>query len=79
LPAWIRILRLASTDLIDALVSESLLALAWDEHGFRRPLGTVGKARNTLLQSRLIERIDAVLPMPDAPVMLALLDRLAAA
>ena len=40
--------------------------------------GTIGKARNTLLQSRLIERIDAVLPMPDAPVMLALLDRLAA-
>jgi hypothetical protein len=30
------------------------------------------------LQSRLIEQIDAVLPMPDAPVMLALLDRLAA-
>ncbi len=41
-------------------------------------LGTVGRARNALLQSRLIERVDAVLPMPDAPVMLALLDRLAA-
>jgi hypothetical protein len=51
---------------------------AWENHGFRGPLGTVGKARNALLQSRLIERIDAVLPMPDAPVMLALLDRLAA-
>ena len=45
---------------------------------FRSPLGSIGKARNALLQSRLIERIDAVLPMPDAPVMLALLDRLAA-
>jgi hypothetical protein len=69
----------SADELIDALVSENLLELAWEEHGFRGPLGTVGKARNTLLQSRLIERIDAVLPMPDAPVMLALLDRLAAA
>ena len=69
----------AADDLIDALVSESLLELAWEEHGFRGPLGTIGKARNALLQSRLIERIDAVLPMPDAPVMLALLNLLAAA
>ena len=65
-------------ELIDALMSDSLLELAWEDHGFRGPLGSVGKARNTLLQSRLIERIDSVLPMPDAPVMLALLDRLAA-
>jgi hypothetical protein len=65
-------------DLIDALMSETLLEMAWEDHGFRGPLGTIGKARNALLQSRLIERIDAVLPMPDAPVMLALLDRLAA-
>lgn len=65
-------------DLIDALTSESLLEMAWEDHGFRGPLGTIGKARNALLQSRLLERIDAVLPMPDAPVMLALLDRLAA-
>jgi hypothetical protein len=65
-------------ELIDALMSESVLELAWEDHGFRGPLGTVGKARNALLQSRLVERVDAVLPMPDAPVMLALLDRLAA-
>jgi hypothetical protein len=65
-------------ELIDALMSESLLELAWEDHGFRGPLGTVGRARNALLQTRLIERVDAVLPMPDAPVMLALLDKLAA-
>ncbi|MEW6639769.1 MAG: hypothetical protein AB1586_04620 [Pseudomonadota bacterium] len=64
-------------DLIDALVNESVLELAWEDHGFRGPLGTIGKARNALLQSRLLDRVDAVLPMPDAPVMLALLDRLA--
>jgi len=63
---------------IDALTSDSLLEMAWEDHGFRGPLGTIGEARNALLQSRLIERIDAVLPMPDAPVMLALLDRVAA-
>jgi hypothetical protein len=65
-------------DLIDALMSETVLEMAWEDHGFRGPLGTIGKARDPLLQSRLIDRIDAVLPMPDAPVMLALLDRLAA-
>jgi hypothetical protein len=69
----------AADELIDALLSESLLELAWEEHGFRGPLGTIGKARNALLESRLLERIDAVLPMPDASVMLALLDRLATA
>jgi hypothetical protein len=69
----------AADELIDALLNESLLELAWEEHGFRGPLGTIGKARNALLESRLLERIDAVLPIPDAPVMLALLDRLAAA
>jgi hypothetical protein len=67
----------AADALIDALVSETLLELAWEDHGFRGPLGSIGKARNPLLQSRLIERIDAVLPMPDAPAMMALLDRLA--
>ena len=65
-------------DLIDALTNETVLELAWEDHGFRGPLGTIGKARNELLQSRLIKRIDAVLPMPDAPAMMALLDRLTA-
>lgn len=62
--------------LIDALNSEVLQELAWEGHGFRGPLGTIGKARNVALQARLIESIDAVLPMPDAGVMLALLDKL---
>src|SRR5215813_9965745 len=65
-------------ELIDALMNEAVLELAWEDHGFRGPLGTIGKARNMLLQSRLLERIEAVLPMPDAPVMMALLDRLTA-
>jgi hypothetical protein len=64
--------------LIDALMNEAVLELAWQDHGFRGPLGTIGKARNDLLQARLLEKIDAVLPMPEAPAMMALLDRLAA-
>jgi hypothetical protein len=66
-------------ELIDALMNETMLELAWEDHGFRGPLGTIGKSRNPLLQSRLIDRIEAVLPMPDAPAMLALLNRLATA
>jgi hypothetical protein len=64
--------------LIDALTNETVLELAWQDHGFRGPLGTIGKARNDLLQSRLLDKVDAVLPMPDAPAMMALLDHLAA-
>jgi hypothetical protein len=62
--------------LIEALVSPRLLELAWQDHGFRGPLGTIGEARNPLLEARLIERLDAILPMPDAAAMLALIDRL---
>jgi hypothetical protein len=54
-----------------------VLDLAWEDHRFRGPLGTIGKARNPLIEARLIDRIDAILPMPDAPAMLALIDRLA--
>jgi hypothetical protein len=31
-----------------------------------------------MLESRLIAKVDSVLPMPEAPAMLALLDKLAA-
>ena len=62
--------------LVDALTSDEMLELAWQDHGFRGPLGTIGQARNDLLQQRLLDRVEAVLPMPEAPVMLALLDRL---
>jgi hypothetical protein len=65
-------------ELIDALTNEAVLELAWEDHGFRGPVGTIGKARNALLQSRLLERIEQVLPMPEAPAMLALLNRLTA-
>lgn len=65
-------------ELIDALTNEAVLELAWEDHGFRGPLGIIGKARTQLPQSRLIDRIDAVLPMPDALATMARLDRLTA-
>ncbi len=66
-----------ATRLIDALTSPSLLELAWQDHGFRGPLGTVGTSRNPLVQSYVLDQVGATLPMPDAAAMTALLDRLA--
>jgi hypothetical protein len=51
-------------ELIDALTNEAVLELALEDYRFRGPLGSIGKARTQLLQSRLIDRIDAVLPTP---------------
>jgi hypothetical protein len=65
-------------ELIPALLSDEALELAWRDHGFRGPLGSIGKSRNPLLEQRLIDKIDAVLPMPEPQAMLALLDKLAA-
>jgi hypothetical protein len=63
--------------LIPALLSPELLDLAWQDHGFRGPLGTVGKSRNPLVQTYLLDEVSSILPMPDAETMLALLGRLA--
>lgn len=62
--------------LIDALMSPDLQEIAWTGHGFRGPLGMPG----TTLSSDIAQppsQINAV-PMPEAAVMLALLQRLAA-
>ena len=61
-------------DLIDALINETMLQLAWEDHGFRGPLGTIGKTESALLRTRMLDSIDAVLPMPEAAAMMALID-----
>jgi hypothetical protein len=61
-------------ELIDALMSEEMLELAWQDHGFRGPLGTIGKTQSAMLHSRMLDTIDAVLPMPEAAAMMALID-----
>lgn len=68
----------AAEKLIEALLDPDMRELAWANHGFRGPLGTTGTARNPMLAQRLIDRVEAVLPMPEAQAMLALVEGLTA-
>ena len=65
-------------ELVDALTNEAMLELAWEDHGFRGPLGTIGKTKSVLLHTRMLDAINAVLPMPEAGPMMALIDHSAA-
>jgi hypothetical protein len=62
--------------LLDALTQPKLQELAWTRHGFRGPLGAVTGTIDTSIASLLPTEVDAVLPMPDAGVMLPLLQLL---
>ena len=55
-----------------------MLEPASEAHGFRGPLGTIGKTQSPLLHTRMLDSIDAVLPMPEAAAMMALIDHSAA-
>jgi hypothetical protein len=50
----------------------------WEDHGFSGPLGTIGKTQSGLLHTRMLDTVDAVLPMPEAAAMIALIDHSAA-
>jgi hypothetical protein len=60
--------------LLPALTDPDLLELAWSEHGFRGPLGRIGHSGPSV--SGIAAAIESITPMPDAGVMLALLERL---
>jgi hypothetical protein len=62
--------------LIDALSSKELQEIAWKAHGFRGLLGAPGGAHGSNLP-QVPEKLDAIVPMPDAHVMLSLLQKLA--
>ncbi|MGO7206447.1 hypothetical protein ACCT30_35785, partial [Rhizobium ruizarguesonis] len=62
--------------LIEALVSPKLQELAWTRHGFRGPLGTATGNADSAIGSLLPAEVDAILPMPDAGVLLSLLPTL---
>lgn len=64
--------------LLDALMSPKLQELAWTKHGFRGPLGAVTGTTDGAIAAMLPAEVDAILPMPDADVMLPLLDLLKA-
>ncbi|WP_413993252.1 hypothetical protein ACMDCR_14885 [Labrys okinawensis] len=67
----------AAAPLVDALMSPDIQQIAWTKHGFRGPLGLSGETENQLVSSRIMPRVDAVLPMPDIRTMLALIGQLA--
>ncbi|MDD3444762.1 MAG: substrate-binding domain-containing protein [Zavarzinia sp.] len=71
-------LKPAADGLIEALTGEALQAIAWTDHGFRGPLGAPGASIHADVAALVPERLDAIAPMPEAAVMLALLARLAA-
>lgn len=60
--------------LIPALTDPDLLEIAWTEHGFRGPLGRIGRSGPML--GGIASSVESIAPMPDASVMLALLKRL---
>jgi hypothetical protein len=62
--------------LLEALLSPKLQELAWTRHGFRGPLGAVTGTLDASIAGMLPAEVDAILPMPDADVMLQLLQLL---
>jgi hypothetical protein len=61
--------------LIGALTDPDLLEIAWNEHGFRGPLGRIGRSGPSV--SGIAENVQSITPMPNASVMISLLERLA--
>ncbi len=68
-----------ATKIIPALLDPEIQAIAWHEHGFRGPLGRSGVRTFAALQGRMPATITATAPMPDAQLMLVLVDALAKA
>lgn len=71
-------LRPEADPLIDVMMSPELQAIAWQQHGFRGPLGAPGLESHPSVKALVPARLDAIEPMPEAVVMLSLLDRMAA-
>ena len=69
----------AAGALIDALLQPEVQEIAWTDHGFRGPLATLGGNENPLFAEHVLKQVDAVVPMPDATTMLALIETIAAA
>jgi hypothetical protein len=63
--------------LIEALMAPKLQAIAWRDHGFRGPLGSIGADTDPAIKGRMPSQLSAILPMPDIDVMLKILEALA--
>ena len=66
----------AADPLVAALTDPDIQELAWSEHGFRGKLGSVGRGGPKV--EGLSPSVSSLVPMPDAAVMTALLQRLGA-
>jgi hypothetical protein len=64
-----------SVPLIDAMQSDQFQTLAWTEHGFRGPLGAIDSGSHASGLA-IPQTLTAVVPMPDANTMLALIGAL---
>lgn len=69
-------LKPAADPLIDALLTPQLQEIAWSSHGFRGPLGAPGTTGGDA-HPLVPERLSAIVPMPEAKVMLDVLQFLA--
>ncbi|MEI8179075.1 hypothetical protein [Aestuariivirga sp.] len=68
-------LKPAADALIGTLLSPALQEIAWSSHGFRGPLGSPGAAAGAG-QPTIPEKLTAIVPMPEAKVMLDILQLL---
>ena len=60
--------------LIPALTNPDLLEIAWSKHGFRGPVGRIGRGGPSV--AGIATAIESIVAMPGATVMLTLLERL---
>ena len=67
-----------SLPLIDAMQAEAFQTIAWTEHGFRGPLGAVESVTHPASGLAVPPSLNAIVPMPEADVMLALTGDIAA-
>jgi hypothetical protein len=65
-------LKPAADALVDALLSPPLQDIAWRDHGFRGPLGAPGTSAGSG-HPIIPEKLTAIVPMPEAKVMLDIL------
>jgi hypothetical protein len=63
--------------LIDALQSQDFQIIAWTEHGFRGPLGSVESTLHAASGLTVPQTLTAIVPMPEAEAMLALAGEIA--
>ena len=64
--------------LIDAMQAEAFQTIAWTEHGFRGPLGSAESITHQASGLTVPQTLNAIVPMPEADVMLALTGDIAA-